>query len=488
MSINALKEFMIHFHTYRNVDLINQGLYHIRARIYYTENNIKYYAIPYFYSESKGSENLLRTKECDIKPHNIIPNHISENNWEYVSKTFLIRYYDEEVEIDEFCYFRLELPYSLLSKKIVYNIEFELFFSDALLALESDRKAINFNSNANNNANYNSNYSSNNNGVNGKGNNGNVLNNVEFKSASLQNCYINYDNGCPGYVESFNPVIYGDAFFSILNTSVHMVILDYKLRLNNFSAYTSNGVNTIWAKESGNGNEKITDKDRKSLSANKHENNKDINNKDNNDAYHSNFNNNENDNKSSNNNYNLKFKDNLSENRNLINNNNNNDNARNNQMNLSVNVNLKEDNTSNYNSLAKSLNDKNIDLNSYNSDNNYNSNAKNSKVQRNSGIKKNIDLDLLYNSRSVDSSGNFNSLIQFFLNDKLTKITDSTLSAELVDELYESYVITMIKNYFSIRKKYERLMNKLIDDKIKSEYPFFIVKIMYFCKNKIIIL
>jgi hypothetical protein len=459
---------MIHFHTYRNVDLINQGLYQIRARIYYTENNIKYYAIPYFYSESKGSENLLRSKEPDVKPHRIIPNHISENNWEYVTKTFLIRYYDEEVEIDEFCYFRLELPSSLLRKKILYHIEFELFFSDALLALESDSKGNNFNTNGNSNNitnnNYNSNYSS---------NKKNVLNNVEFKSALYQTSYINYDSDCPGYVESFNPVVYGDAFFSILNTSVHMVILDYKLRLNNFSAYSSHGVNTLWAKESSN--EKGKDNNKNPLSNGKINNNS---NKENSDAHNSNFYNNKNDKASSNNNGNLNLKDNVS------------DKNKTNEKNLSAKVNLKEDNLSNYNSNLKSVNNNNIDLinnnnNNKNHNKNYtsnNSNIKASKDQRNSGAKENmdIDLDLLYNSNCNSSNGNLNSLIQFFLNDNFTKITDSSLSAELVDELYQSYVVAMIKNYFSIRKKYERLTNKLIDDKIKSEFPFFVVKIFTF--------
>jgi hypothetical protein len=238
MSINALKEFLIHFHTYRNVDLINQGLYQIRARIYYIENNVKYYAIPYFYSDSKGTENLLKCEESNVKPHNIISNHISEKNWEYVSKTFLIRYYDEEVEIDEFCYFRLELPSNMLKKKILYHVEFELFFSDALLALDTDRKGNNANTQANNNQN---NINSN--------NTNNVLNNVEFKSASSHTSFINYDEKCPGYIESFNPVVYTDSFFSILNSSIHMVILDYKLRINNFSAYSSNGLVTLDKKD-----------------------------------------------------------------------------------------------------------------------------------------------------------------------------------------------------------------------------------------------
>ena len=57
----------------------------------------------------------------------------------------------------------------------------------------------------------------------------------------------------------------------------------------------------------------------------------------------------------------------------------------------------------------------------------------------------------------------------------------------MINDLYENYVISIIKNYFALRKNYERILNKLIDNKIKSEFPFFIVnKINFFhLKNKI---
>lgn len=251
MSVNALKEFLIHFHNYRNIDLINQGLYQIRCRVYYldeniNQNNSKNYAIPYFFSDSKGTETIQKNNEANIRPHNIISNHISENNYEYVSKTFLIRYYDEEVELDEFCYFRLELPSDLVNSNLTYFIEYELFFSDALLALDPEKKLKNPNLENKNNL---------------KTPN-NVLNNAEFKSASKQMCKINYDANFPGYIESFVPITYTDSFLSILNTSVHMIILDYKLRLNNFTAFSCKG-NSLPIKEQGNEPRKISNKNLK---------------------------------------------------------------------------------------------------------------------------------------------------------------------------------------------------------------------------------
>ena len=113
MSLNYLYDILIHFHTYKNIDLINQGIYQIKSKIYTLIDNKKYYAIPYFYTESKDLENKYQTDEQEIKPHNVINSSVSENNYEYITKSFIIRYADEEVELDEFCYYRIEIPTSI---------------------------------------------------------------------------------------------------------------------------------------------------------------------------------------------------------------------------------------------------------------------------------------------------------------------------------------------------------------------------------------
>lgn len=326
MSINILKEFLIHFHTFRNVDLINQGLYQIRSRIFYTEKNFKYMALPYFFVDSKESENTLLTDEQNIKPHNIISNHISENSSEYVTKTFLIRYSDEEVELDEFCYFRIEVPYSKIKIPLIYHIEFELFFSDALMHINKEKKS-------------------------GQ----NVLNNVEFKSVSNQVILINFDGN--GYLESFTPIVYSDSFSSTLNSSVHMIVLDYKLRVNNLKTFSVE--------------------------------------------------------------------------ENIITSTNNN---------VSNNKNDQDKNKSNSHALKNSRS------------NNY---------LNNSG------------SQSPKKKSIINSLIQFFLDEKFC---DYKLEHKVIDELYEKYVLSLVKNYLSLRIKYKRLVNKLLDEKMKSELPFFVVK------------
>jgi hypothetical protein len=98
MSINVFKEFFIHYHCFRNIDLLNQGLYQIRSRIYYLDKTSKNFALPYFHCESKEAEENPKTDESTFRAHNIISSHLGkENQSEFITKSFLIRYSDEEV-------------------------------------------------------------------------------------------------------------------------------------------------------------------------------------------------------------------------------------------------------------------------------------------------------------------------------------------------------------------------------------------------------
>lgn len=84
---------------------------------------------------------------------------------------------------------------------------------------------------------------------------------------------------------------------------------------------------------------------------------------------------------------------------------------------------------------------------------------------------------MIYIDLSIDS--NINSLIQIFLDEKTLKKYNSNLPSDIINDLYCKYVISLIKNYFSLRTNYDKLLSKLIDNKFKTEYPFFIVKNIY---------
>ena len=204
MSLNVLKEIVIHYHSFCNIDLLNQGLYQIRTKIFYTDRNIKYTAFPYHFSNSKENGSSLLSEENT--KYNIISNHIGENSTDYVTKTFAIRYSDEEVDIDEFCYFRIEIPFEKLRSDVKITIEMSLYFSDSYVNLIKDKSK--------------------------EGNNS-----LEFKCAGIQT--ITIASIKKSFIQSYAPIIYADNFSSILKCSVHAINLDYKLRSNNLSLFSN---------------------------------------------------------------------------------------------------------------------------------------------------------------------------------------------------------------------------------------------------------
>lgn len=195
LSINSIKEFMIHINSFRNIDLLNQGLYHIRLRIFYQKDNKNHFALPYYSTHSKEIEitrNLetnSQTSQNQIKSHSISPSEISSDGKDYITKTFFIRYSDEEVDIDEFCLFRIEKNEDFL--KIF--IEFELFFN------ENMRKE-------------------------GKNNEKN-----DFRS--VYTCCIGINDHKDLIKESYIPVIFQDSYSSILNINLISTITDFRLRI-----------------------------------------------------------------------------------------------------------------------------------------------------------------------------------------------------------------------------------------------------------------
>lgn len=224
MSINSLFEILIHFHTYKNIDLVNQGLYQIKANISTSFNNKNYYAVPYYYAESKDLESLAQIDETEIKPHNVIINSVDEDGYTYKTKSFVIRYADEEVELDEFCYFRVELPSKLALKNVNFICNFSLEFSDALSGQNKDIKA-------------------------------GIFQNMKFKEIQSQSVII-YNTSDDIYNETYSPIVYKDSFSSLLSVSIHKILIDYKIRDNEATLPFNIDVNNIEADKIRNNNKK----------------------------------------------------------------------------------------------------------------------------------------------------------------------------------------------------------------------------------------
>ena len=210
MSLNYLYELMIHFHTYKNIELLNQGVYQIKSKIYTTLNNKKYYALPYFYTESKDLENLYQTDEQSNKNPFAINNEISENNYEYITKSFFIKYADEEIELDEFCYFRIEIPEQYTKNDFNFYCQFELYSSDLPAQSSSEQKSQK------------------------------DLNNVipTFKFKNIQSEIVEITNKSSEsydvndvFNECYSPIVFHYNYSSLLRVSIHKLLIDYKVRM-----------------------------------------------------------------------------------------------------------------------------------------------------------------------------------------------------------------------------------------------------------------
>ena len=57
MSYRAISEFIVHLEHFRNVDLIQQGLYFLKVELFHEKGDKVYYASPYHH-ESKDTEVL----------------------------------------------------------------------------------------------------------------------------------------------------------------------------------------------------------------------------------------------------------------------------------------------------------------------------------------------------------------------------------------------------------------------------------------------
>ena len=209
MSLNYLYELMIHFHTYKNIELLNQGVYHIKAKIYTMLNNKKYYALPYFFTESKNLENLYQTDEKTNKNPFPIDNEISENNYEYTTKSFFIKYADEEIELDEFCYYRIEIPEQYTKNSFNFFCQFDLYSSDLPSPASGEQKSPK---------------------------DINLIPNFKFKF--IQSEIVDITNKSSEeydpydvFNESYSSIVYHSNYSSLLRVSIHKILIDYKIRV-----------------------------------------------------------------------------------------------------------------------------------------------------------------------------------------------------------------------------------------------------------------
>eukprot|EP00434_Breviolum_minutum_P038025 symbB.v1.2.033719.t1/scaffold4230.1/size42768/4 len=198
MSLCTVVEIALQFESFRNIDLFHQGLYHLKTRIY-RDDESRALAVPY--SHLKGPTMVsepIKGKAPRVDHHNLIPAHLNEELYTFSTRSFLIRYCEEEVELGDIGQFRLELGRAELERRQPLLLEVELMFAD--LTQPSGENM---------------------------GDQPDVES-AEFRCVSTQVLRL---RGVERGLHDFCPVVFDECHFCLLNLAVHSAVVDLRFRL-----------------------------------------------------------------------------------------------------------------------------------------------------------------------------------------------------------------------------------------------------------------
>ena len=102
-SYNAVVSVIVHFETYKNIDLTHQGLYYLTATLTSEDDTSKGIPMDIYnppYPSKFGNEK--------IDYYNLHPACCDDTT--FTTKIFAIHYCEEEIDINDFCEFHLEIP------------------------------------------------------------------------------------------------------------------------------------------------------------------------------------------------------------------------------------------------------------------------------------------------------------------------------------------------------------------------------------------
>merc|ERR1719230_1835805 len=131
--------------------------------------------------------------------HNLIPAHILEEQCTFSTRSFLIRYCEEEVELNDIGQFRLEVGVDELDEGSPLILEVDLMFADLTQHGGADR----FGEQPD-------------------------VDSTEFKSVSTQFYRIHGADQC---LHEYCPVVFDEFHFCLANLCVHTAIIDVRFRL-----------------------------------------------------------------------------------------------------------------------------------------------------------------------------------------------------------------------------------------------------------------
>jgi len=199
MSLRTAVEIALHFESFRNIDLFHQGLYHLKTRLYRNDGDQRLFAIPYGHFTCPVQLEQPKPKPTRTDHHHLIPAHIIEDQYTFSTRSFLIRYCEEEVELNDIGQFRIEFGPGEAEQSAPLLLEVDLMFADLTQHGGADR----FGEQPD-------------------------VDSTEFKSVSTQMFRVHRsDQG----LHEFSPIVFDEFHFCLVNIVIHSVLLDIKLRL-----------------------------------------------------------------------------------------------------------------------------------------------------------------------------------------------------------------------------------------------------------------
>ena len=127
MSLEAVLDVIVHIDKFKTFDMLSQGTYRMKTKVYHVEGQNKIYAQPYLSPEKKYSYK----KQSPIRGSMIID---TENA--FATQVFYIKFCDQEFDINEMCVFRSSFP--------IYPANYPDFYVDVILTyLNVDSTTVN---------------------------------------------------------------------------------------------------------------------------------------------------------------------------------------------------------------------------------------------------------------------------------------------------------------------------------------------------------
>ena len=125
MSINSITELIVQIDSIRSIDILSQGLFFLKFEVNYSKGSQTISAFPY---------NILTSP---YKAQTVI-SAPSIENFTYNTQIFLIKFFDEVVQLNEICFFRLQSELSLSNCESLITLNCKLMYHPATITWSSE--------------------------------------------------------------------------------------------------------------------------------------------------------------------------------------------------------------------------------------------------------------------------------------------------------------------------------------------------------------